>query len=548
VRLDLDFLHADPEMARARRALLERWHRSGCLTDETLPRAVARAAREDPELPIVLHSSQRPGRLTLRELHARARQLAGALAANGVGRGDVVAIQLPNWEETAIAYVAVALLGAVFVPIVHIYGPRETDWIVRASGARMFICPDRWGSIDYLERIERMPSLDKISVVMVGSELPARAIPWAQLETHAAPEFDAPDLDAAEPLLVVYTSGTTADPKGVVHSHATLIAELRNMPQLPVGQPERVTLQPWPAGHIAGVCALLAPIFTRSRVLMLDRWDPVEAARLIDEHRVDSFSGTPFHVSALLDLKDAARARLDSIRDVVSGGAGVPPALVERAHAAGWRMVRSYGSSEHPTATVSHFGAALPARARTDGSACPHSEIRTVRLDGSDADVDEAGEVWLRGPEQFLGYTDPELNAEAFAADGWFRSGDIGVLDAQGCLTITDRLKDVIIRGGEKISSLEVEDLLQRHPAIADAAALGMPDARYGERVCAFIIPAAGSQAPTLAELQRHFEALGAARQKTPEQVFVVDELPRTPAGKVQKHQLRKGLPRKGEM
>ncbi len=543
--LGLDDLFPDPAQARDRRAQLARWRAAGLHDAETLPDALARAAREQPELEIHLHSAQRPGRLPLADLHARATRLARGLVGSGVRPGDVIAIQLPNWEETAVAYLATAIAGAVFVPIVHIYGPRETDWILRASGARMFLCPDRWHTIDYLQRIARMPALTgaaDIEVVIVGDKLPdaaARAVAWEALESRGDRSVELPRLDAADPLLIVYTSGTTSDPKGAVHSHQTLMAELRNMPQAPVDEPERVTLQPWPAGHIGGLCALLGPILTRARAIMLDRWDAHEAVELIESFGVDTLCAAPFHVSVLLDMRDAGAARLESLRRVVSGGAGVPPALVERADAAGWRMVRCYGSTEHPTATSGDHDDALEARARTDGIACPHSEVRIARPDGSGAAIGEAGEVWLRGPELFLGYTDPAANAEAFAPDGWFRSGDVGVLDAAGRLTITDRIKDVIIRGGENISSLEVEDLLQRHPAIAEAAAVGMPDPRYGERVCAFVVPADGCQAPDIDELIGHFEALGAARQKTPERVVAVDDLPRTASGKVRKQELR---------
>jgi acyl-CoA synthetase (AMP-forming)/AMP-acid ligase II len=542
VKLDLDALHPDAEIAKARHELAARWRAEGLHDDETLPAAVARAAREDPEVTIILHSDQHPGLLTLADLYRRARAVADALSQQGIGRGDVVAIQLPNWEEAAIAYIAVAMLGAILIPIVHIYGPKETDWILRASGARMLMCPDRWGKIDYLDRIARMPTAAQIQIVIVGSELPQRAISWDTLEALGNSAVDPPQQSAAAPLLILFTSGTTAEPKGVIHTHQTLMAELRNMPQAPAAQPERVSLMPWPAGHIGGLCALLAPIVTRARSILIDQWDPAEAARLVEKHRVDTFCGAPIHVAAMLDLLESGEFDLSSVRDVMSGGAGVPPALVERADALGWRMVRSYGSSEHPTITASAFEDALPARANSDGTKCPNSEFRLVRPDGTDAPAFEEGEVWALGPEQCIGYTDPERNREAFAAGGWFRSGDVGVMDEQGRLTITDRIKDVIIRGGENLSSLEIENLLQRHPRVAEAAAVGMPDPRYGERVCAFVVPAAGCESPDLDELREHFDALGVARQKIPERVVVVPELPRTSSGKVKKHELRDRL------
>lgn len=542
MKVDLEALHPDPEIAQARRDLAERWLAEGLHDEETLPEALARAAREDPEVSITLHSAARPGRLTLATLHRRARAVAQALSRRGVGAGDVVAIQLPNWEEAAIAYAAVAMVGAVFVPIVHIYGPKETGWILEASGARMFICPDRWDKIDYLDRIARMPEASEIELVIVGDTLPRNAISWDALERSGDAAFEPGPLDASDALLILFTSGTTADPKGVIHSHQTLMAELRNMPQAPVDHPEWVSLMPWPAGHIGGLCTLLGPIVTRASTVMIDRWNVRDAARLIEQHRVSMFCGAPIHVSAMLDLVEAGDVDASSIENVMSGGAGVPPALVERAGVAGWRMVRSYGSSEHPTITACHFDEPLVARANTDGRICPNSQIRLVRRDGLDAGPGEEGEIWSLGPEQCLGYTDPERNREAFAPGGWFRSGDVGVLDEQRRLTITDRIKDVIIRGGENLSSLEIENLLQRHEAISEAAAVGAPDPRYGERVCAFVVTAAGHACPGLDDLREFFEAQGVAKQKTPELIVAVPELPRTSSGKVKKHELRNRL------
>jgi acyl-CoA synthetase (AMP-forming)/AMP-acid ligase II len=490
----------------------------------------------------VLHSLERPGTLTLGSLQRDSVAMAGALAELGVRHGDVVAVQLPNWTETAVAYLALATLGAVFVPIVHIYGPRETNWILDASGARMYLCPDRWGKLDFLDRLSQMPAAAELDVVIVGDEVPAGATAWSELAARSHPGFEPPQLDARDPLLVVYTSGTTSDPKGVVHTHETFLAELRNMPQMPMDDRDLVMLHPWPAGHIGGLCSMLGPIVTRSRVVIIDRWDPEDAADRIAEHGVTAIAGTPFHVTALLDLAEGGDARLANVGEVVSGGAGGPPELVERAAKVGWSMRRSYGSSEHPTVSAgSRFGP-LQQRAWTDGAICRGTEVRIVDEEARDLEAGQEGEIWVIGPEQFVGYSDPARNAEAFAPGGWFRTGDVGVLDSDGNLTITDRLKDIIIRGGENLSSLEIEDLLQRHPAVAEAAAVGFPDPRYGERVCAFLIATPGELVPTVAQLVSHFAELGVARQKTPEKVIEVSDFPRTAAGKVKKNELRERL------
>ena len=219
--------------------------------------------------------------------------------------------------------------------------------------------------------------------------------------------------------------------------------------------------------------------------------------------------------------------------------AGVPPALVERADALGWSVSRCYGATEGPSLTSSAPEDPLAKRAHTDGRPIGGALLRILDPEGADVAPGEEGEVAAVSPESFVGYDNPDDNALAFTRDGWFLTGDIGRIDADGYLTITDRKKDIIIRGGENISSKEVEDVLARHPAVIEAAVVAAPDERYGERVCAFVI-AAGKL--TLDDVRAHFEAAGVARQKAPERLVLVDELPRTPAGKVRKPDLRRLL------
>jgi acyl-CoA synthetase (AMP-forming)/AMP-acid ligase II len=215
---------------------------------------------------------------------------------------------------------------------------------------------------------------------------------------------------------------------------------------------------------------------------------------------------------------------------------------VERADAQGWSLTRSYGSSEHPQATATRYEDDLAVRVATDGAPIPGTEIRVVDEHGDDVPNGVAGEVLLRGPQQFLGYTDPELNDAAVDHDGWFHTGDVGTLDAHGRLTITDRIKDIIIRGAENLSSMEIEGIALRHPAIADAAAIGVPDPRYGERVGLVVVTAPGTTPVTVEDLRRFFRDAGVATAKSPECLFFADELPRNPSGKVKKHVLREAL------
>ena len=216
----------------------------------------------------------------------------------------------------------------------------------------------------------------------------------------------------------------------------------------------------------------------------------------------------------------------------------MPPSLVERADAAGIIAYRSYGSSEHPTASSGAVTDPQAKRAYTDGALLPGNKVRLIDCDGNDVGCGQVGEIVTTGPELFLGYADPALDAAAFLPGRWYRTGDLGFLDADGYLTVTDRLKDIIIRGGENISSKEIEDLLSEHPAVAEVAVVAAPDPVMGERVCAVVVTRAGHSFD-VAEARRYFALVGVARQKTPEVVLLVDELPRTPAGKIQKFVLR---------
>ncbi|GMU77953.1 MAG: long-chain-fatty-acid--CoA ligase [Acidimicrobiia bacterium] len=535
----LEILFTDPVLRATRAAWYRSWRETGAFRGETLLEVIERAAIDDPDARVVFGSEVRPGEVRLGDLPDRARAAAGAFAASGVGRGDVVAVQLPNWPVTIDAYLGAVAVGAVLVPIVHTYGPAETGWILEASGASTLVCPDRWGAIDFHARLDAIPWARGGRTVMVGDDVWPGAVSWSALVDASAGPVDPVPVDPDDPLLVVYTSGTTADPKGVVHSHETFVAELFRMTQAPPERRDWVVMQPWPAGHVAGLLAILSPAITRSTTILVDRWDVVTCSDLIEEHRPIAITGAPIHLSELLTRVEAGELDASSIRYAVTGGTAVPPVLVERAQQAGWSVTRSYGSSEHPQATATSFDDDLDVRIHTDGTPIRDTEVRVVDPSGSDLPVGVPGEVLLRGPQQFLGYTDPALNETAFDRDGWFHSGDIGSLDADGRLTITDRLKDIIIRGGENLSSMEIEGIALRHPGIGDAAAIGVPDARYGERVGLVVVPTPGCERITVDALRAFFASAGVARMKAPELVALVDELPRNASGKVMKHVLR---------
>jgi len=476
---------------------------------------------------------------TLGGLVSDAERVAGALQARGIGRGDVVAVQLPGCYAGAVVQVAVGLCGAVLLPVVMIYGPRDMDFVLRSSGASAVVLArehrGRPQADAVLSGLSPLPGL-KFAVV-VGDDAPGHgAVGYGELLRQPG-AYRRPRPDPGDRAVLMYTSGTTADPKGVQHSHRTLLAEATSRVYTRNGPGAR-HLGLFPPGHMAGLLSLLRILLLGTPTVIMQAWDAALAATLIDRHAVTSCGGAPVQLSGLLDQQAAGTATLGTLRECLTGAAPVPPSLIERAEAAGITAFRSYGSSEHPTVSAGTIADPLGRRAGTDGRLLAGNQVRLVDADGRDVPDGRDGEILTRGPELFTGYTDPALNAAAFLPGGWFRTGDVGRADADGYLTVTDRLKDIIIRGGENISAKEVEDLLVTHPAVADVAVIPVPDPAVGERVCAVVVARPGLTFD-VEQAREHFAAAGAARQKTPEVVVLVDELPRTPSGKVRKDVLR---------
>jgi len=522
-----------------RAALRARWYADGWYGHESIAEHLRIGVDRFPATTMHFVGGPTPTRIRLDEMYARSRRLAAGLATLGVGPGEKVAVWVPNWLEGALTYQAVLSLGAVVVPVIHIYGPREVGFILRQSGARVLVMPDRWRNIDYDERFAAIGDLPNLHHVVSIGQGPAGAVAWERLAAHEPlSEFPATSPDDA--CLLIYTSGTTADPKGVQHSANTLLAEIRTNDAM-FGERGGISLAAFPAGHIAGVLGTMRMFLLGTSTVVMDQWDAALAARLVADHGVTSTAGAPFFLATILDQAEAQGTSLLTLHNYMVGAASVPPALVERADAAGIPVYRAYGSSEHPVITSGTPDDPAAKRAATDGRIMPGSEIRVLDDDDGEVPVGIDGEIVSRGPELMLGYTDPRLDVESHLPGGWFRTGDIGRLDADGYLTITDRKKDIIIRGGENIASKEVEDILATHPAVAEAAAVGQPDPRYGERVAVFVQLRPGADLD-LDEVRRHFAAAGAARQKTPELIVPVSELPRGMSGKVRKVDLRDRL------
>jgi cyclohexanecarboxylate-CoA ligase len=490
--------------------------------------------------PLVFAAGHGERATTLGDLVSDAEKAAGALQARGIGRGDVVAVQLPGSYEGAVVQAAVGLCGAVLLPVVMIYGPREVDFMLRRSGAAAVVLPREHRGRPHADVV--LGGLSRLSAlkfaVVVGDSAPGHgAVGYAGLLGQPGGTYRRPRPGPDDRAVLMYTSGTTAEPKGVQHSHRTLLAEATS-PVYTLNGPGARHLGLFPPGHMAGLLSLLRILLLGTPTVIMQAWDAALAAELIDRHAVTSCGGAPVQLSGLLDQHANGSAALGTLREFLTGAAPVPPSLIRRADAAGITAFRSYGSSEHPTVTTGTIADPLDVRAGTDGRPLAGNQVRLVDAAGRDVPDGQQGEILTRGPELFTGYTDPALNAAAFRPGGWFRTGDVGRIDAGGRLTVTDRLKDIIIRGGENISSKEVEDLLITHPAVADVAVIPVPDPALGERVCAVVVARPGYTFDVEAA-RAYLAAAGAARQKTPEVIVLADELPRTPSGKVRKDVLR---------
>ncbi len=525
--------------------VVDRYEREGWWTDATLGGKVAEWLAAQPDVTVNIHSRTNEWHGTFADIDREARQLIALLGANGIVPGDVVAFQLPNCREAIVSFAALAMGGYVLVPIVHIYGRKEVSFILQECGADAYIAPAAYGHVDYNEIVdEHAPSTLRLHVVVGdGADRPApdgiTRIGWDQVSTNE-PVTDLPTPAPSDVAVLAYTSGTTSDPKGVVHDHRSVLSELEHM-NLWIGG-ERPNLMGSPVAHATGMLgAVLGPLRRGGDIHLIDRWDPGHALEVMSAYEIGGGTGASIFLTTILDHPDFTPAHAATMERVGLGGAPVPVELGRRAEALGIKIIRAYGSTEHPSITGSMFDDPPEQRHATDGPAMPGVELRIVDPLGVDVSAGTPGEILSRGPELCLGYTNPALN-DAFDDDGWYHTGDIGVLDENGCLTITDRVKDIIIRGGENLSAAEIENAIAAVPGVAEVAVVAAPDARLGEHACAMVRLLPGTDPIELADLIPHLEAAGLARQKWPEELRLVTDFPRTASGKVRKVDLRADL------
>ena len=466
------------------------------------------------------------------------RAAAGLHADHGVARGTGVSWELPTWNQSLVLVGALSRLGARQNPLIPIYRGREVGFITEQSDARLLIVPTVYRGFDFEAMAEEIAGTrSQLSVLVVDRDLPDG-------DPDGLPAVEPPPTRAAEAPVrwLFYTSGTTADPKGAPHTDLTVMASALAMAECLDIRPDDVSALIFPFTHIGGIGWLMAALFTGCSLLTTEAFDPATTPGFLAANDVTlAGSGTPFHMAYLA----AQRAKggetiFPHIRSYPGGGAPKPPQLHHdlKREIGGVGIVSGYGLTEAPIVVMATTHDPDQKLADTEGRPTPGVDLIVVRLDGRRALPGEEGEIRLKGPQVIRGYLDPSLDADAFDEDGYFRSGDLGVVDAEGYVTITGRLKDVIIRHGENISAKEVEDLLYSHPAVADVAVIGLPDPKTGERACAVVALIEGQSLP-FDEMVAYLKDQGLRTQAIPEQLEVVDVVPRNPAGKILKHNLR---------
>jgi len=524
----------------ARQPFIAAWQRElGLYAGRNMAQEMEASLARHAGTRVVFSMEHRIEETTAGELWSESARIAAALAARGLRAGDVIVNQLPNCRETMLTFLAAMRLGLVLVPVVHIYGAAELAYVLKTARAKALVLPARWRNVDFAARVAALGELpDLAMIISVGQGmLPGSKVHWSELDAYQGPELPITNAHADEVCMMNFTSGTTSAPKGAMHSHHSLIAAAMRMPPLRQPIPGAPTIRFGPAGHIAAIMCLPRAWLLGDEMVHVDHFEAAYMAELCDRYRIRRGSGVPTHWTAILD---ACNGRMpETVTTLLLGATSVPPALMARIDALGARCVRSWGCTETPCLTSGEPDEPLEKRANTDGRVVPGCQVRVVDDEGRDVPRGQPGELLAMSPQLFLGYLDAALDQAAFTPEGFYRSGDIGVMDDDGYVTIVDRKKDIVVRGGENISSREVEELLLHHPAVLEAAVIGWPDERLGERVGAFVQLRSG-QALSIEEVRTLFRELGVARQKTPEHLVVVKDFPRTAAGKVIKPELRK--------
>jgi cyclohexanecarboxylate-CoA ligase len=521
---------------------------AGYWLDKTVDQLLTEAIARTPEkISIIADRADREQvvRLTYRELGNLVDRAASSLSRLGVAPREVVTVQLPNWWEFVVTALACSKIGAVFNPVMPILRERELLYVLNFCESKVFIVPKTYRGFDYAAMAQGMRGeLHHLKHLIVvdgdGDASFERAILSA--EPGGQPAVSAgtsPALGPDDMAVVMFTSGTTGEPKGVIHTSNSLVGCTKALAQRFGLHDNEVLLVASPVAHMTGYAAVvLQSIYLGGTMVLQDVWEPKHGVSLMVREGVTyTAASTPF-LNDICDVVAAGAPRPASLRSFLCAGATIPPVLIERAaREVGIHACSLWGMTESLASTLTEPSRAAEKSPTTDGRPLEGMEVRIVDFEGKPVPTGQSGRLLVRGCQMFSGYYKrPDL--ETFDAQGWFDSGDLAYMDDEGYIRISGRVKDVLIRGGENVPVVEIENLLYKHPAVAAVAVVGYPDARLGERGCAFIVAKPGTTID-LAAMQAYLAECKMAKQFWPERVELVADLPRTASGKIQKFKLK---------
>jgi cyclohexanecarboxylate-CoA ligase len=528
---------------------IERFYASGVWRETTMPRELDLQVAERPDKVFVTDATTS---YTFSELRDASERLAAGLERIGIARGDRVAVQLPNWTEFAVITMAVSRLGAITVPIMPIYRTDDVRFIVATAGVKAAFAAAEFNRFSHAgmfgDLAASCPTLQTVIAVR-GESVPDGALRYDDVLGAPGARPAGTGAGPDDPFLIVFSSGTTSRPKGCLHTFNTYAAGARLLGQVWRYGPDDIQFGPSPVTHTTGlVTSILMPLIHGAGSHLMEKWEPREGLeRIAKFHCTAAVTATTF-LQTMLGVYDPDRHDASSLRFWTSAGAPIPGSFVEKARRAfpGMQVLSLYGRSENLVTSTCTVDDPPERSVTSDGRPAPGQEIRVIDADGNEVPCGTEGDIAYRGAMNLLEYIgQPEATAEMFTADGFSRSGDLGVMDADGYVRVTGRAKDIVIRGGLNISVRQVEDLLSTHPAVSAVAAVGMPDPDLGERVCCYLVPASGAEPLTVEQVRTFLLGAGIAIQKVPERIEVISALPMTATGKVQKNLLRDDIVRK---
>ncbi|NMG32086.1 cyclohexanecarboxylate-CoA ligase [Aromatoleum evansii] len=533
-------MNFDPVLLADRMASMKA---AGLWRDETIDVHFRRALENCPEKLAVVgyrDGQPEPVRLSYRELDRRVDLIARGLVALGVGRSDVVTFQLPNrWEFVALA-LACARIGAAANPVMPIFRQHELSYMLNFAESKVFVVPTVFRKFDHAAMArELQPSLPHLKQVVVVDGDGDDSFDRLLLREDTPPLLSGPGLAPDDVSLLMYTSGTTGEPKGVMHTSNTLFSNLHAYISTMELSPADIILGASPMAHLTGYGYLaMLPVLLNATTVLQEIWDAPRALQIVRDEGVTFSMASAAFVSDLCAAVEAGSPVSPQFAKFNCAGAPIPPVVIQRAwDIMGLTVCSAWGMTECGAVTVTEPARALEKSGVSDGRSLPGIEVRIVGPDGAELSAGETGELLIRGSSLFAGYLKrPRLNG--VTTDGWFDTGDMAYQDDEGYIRINGRSKDIVIRGGENIPVVEIENLLYRHPSITTVAVVGYPDRRLGERVCAFVSLKPGCTF-SFEDMTAYLDRQQVAKQYYPERLEIVEDLPRTPAGKLQKFKLR---------